>query len=182
MTAGVMEVTVVRARGLKNTELFGKMDPYVVIQYKNEERRSTTGQRKRRTVLSRMQCCICIQGQGGHNPMWNENFKFEVEYKAGGEEQHKLLLKLMDHDTFTHDDHLGQATIYLEELFEEGVENGKAEIHAQKYRVVSSNQTYHGEIEVGVTFTINAGKGSMKGSMSVAHKHENGGHKKESLT
>ncbi|KAL0299180.1 UNVERIFIED_CONTAM: phloem protein 1 [Sesamum radiatum] len=115
MTTGIMEVTVVSAKGLKNTELFG---------------------------------------QGG-SPVWNEKYKFSVEYKAGGEEQHKLLLKLMDRDHFTDDDFLGHATIYLKELFEQGVENGKAELHTQKYRVVSANKTYRGEIQVGVTFTTN---------------------------
>ncbi|KAK4385415.1 phloem protein 1 [Sesamum angolense] len=95
MTTGIMEVTVVSAKGLKNTELFG---------------------------------------QGG-SPVWNEKYKFSVEYKAGDEEQHKLLLKLMDRDRFTDDDFLGHATIYLKGLFEQGVENGKAELHTQKYRV-----------------------------------------------
>lgn len=34
-----------------------------------------------------------------------------------------------------------------------GINEGKAELSTQKYRVVSSNQTYRGEINVGVTFT-----------------------------
>ncbi|KAG8380732.1 hypothetical protein BUALT_Bualt06G0046500 [Buddleja alternifolia] len=65
----------------------------------------------------------------------------------------------MDRDSFTDDDYLGQATwesnfsIYLKELFQRGVEDGKAELATQKYRVVSSDQTYHGEIQVGLTFT-----------------------------
>ncbi|KAL0401347.1 UNVERIFIED_CONTAM: hypothetical protein Slati_4164600, partial [Sesamum latifolium] len=48
-------------------------------------------------------------GQGG-SPVWNEKYKFSVEYKAGDDDQHKLLLKLMDRDNFTDDDYLGQAT------------------------------------------------------------------------
>ncbi|XP_011077215.1 elicitor-responsive protein 1 [Sesamum indicum] len=152
MTTGIMEVTVVGAKGLKNTELFGKMDPYVVIQYKNQEQKTTTG--RRQTSKSFMQCCLCLRGQGGR-PVWNEKYKFSVEYKAGDEEQHKLLLKLMDRDHFTDDDYLGQATIYVKELFEQGVENGKAELRTQKYRVVSTDKTYHGEIQVAVTFTTN---------------------------
>lgn len=46
-------------------------------------------------------------------------------------------------------------SIYVKELFEQGSENGKAELHTQKYRVVSTDKTYHGEIQIGVTFTAN---------------------------
>ncbi|KAI3458691.1 hypothetical protein Pfo_015354 [Paulownia fortunei] len=151
MRSGIMEVTVVGARGLKNTEFFGKIDPYVVIQYKNQEQKSSTGRRK--TSKFRMKCCLCLRGQGSR-PVWNEKFKFKIEY-PDGDEQHKLFIKIMDHDTFTDDDYLGQAIIYLKELFEQGLENGRAELHTQKYRVVSSNKTYHGEIQVGITFTAN---------------------------
>lgn len=61
--------------------------------------------------------------------MWNEQFKFRVDYKlpsegdkcdANGtdtngttkkkEEQQKLIIKIMDRDNFTQDDFLGQAT------------------------------------------------------------------------
>ncbi|PIN01330.1 putative Ca2+-dependent phospholipid-binding protein [Handroanthus impetiginosus] len=152
MATGIMEVTVVGARDLKSTEFFGKIDPYVVIEYKNQEQRSANGRPKSSKCL--LKCCFCLPGQGS-NPEWNEKFKFNVEYKPGADEQHKLILKIMDHDTFTDDDYLGQATIYLKDLFEEGLENGKAELRTQKYRVVSSNKTYHGEIQVGITFAAN---------------------------
>ncbi|KAL8551985.1 hypothetical protein ACS0TY_000876 [Phlomoides rotata] len=174
MTTGIMEVTIVRARDLKNTEFFGKVDPYILIQYKDQEQKSTTGRRK--NLKSRLQCCVCLLGQGGRKPEWNEKFKFMVEYPppqsdTKDEPQQKLLLKIMDHDSFTNDDYIGQATIYVKELFELGIENkkGKSEIPIQKYRVVSSNKTYHGEIQVGITFTVNW----------KTDKQEDGGWKKE---
>lgn len=43
--------------------------------------------------------------------------------------------------------------IYVGDLLALGVENGTAEIHPRKYRVVHTNQTYWGEIQVGLTFT-----------------------------
>ncbi|KAL3656135.1 hypothetical protein CASFOL_000531 [Castilleja foliolosa] len=152
MRTGIMEVTVMGARALKNTEFFGKVDPYVVIQYKNEEQKSLTSGRQKVSKFQ-MPCCFCLGGQGT-SPVWDEKFKFRVEF-PGGDEQHKLLLKIMDHDNITNDDYLGMATIYVKELFEQGMDNGKAELRAQKYRVVSSNQTYQGEIQVGITFTAN---------------------------
>ncbi|XP_028070410.1 elicitor-responsive protein 1 isoform X2 [Camellia sinensis] len=92
-------------------------------------------------------------GQGG-NPVWNEKFTFSVEYPSEEEdERYKLILNIMDKDTFSADDYLGQATIYLEDLLALGVENGNAKLHPLKYSVVSPDQNYCGEIQVGVTFT-----------------------------
>ncbi|XP_073128142.1 16 kDa phloem protein 1-like isoform X2 [Henckelia pumila] len=144
-TNGIMEVTLLQARGLKNTEFFGKIDPYVLIQYKNQELKSQTAGGK----ASKFRAYFWQ----GSNPVWNEKFKFRVEYPIKGNEHHKLILKIMDKDTFmTQDDFVGQATINLKELFAIGVENGMAQLPPQKYRVVSTNKTYHGEIKVGVTF------------------------------
>ncbi|XAR72010.1 hypothetical protein NMG60_11018498 [Bertholletia excelsa] len=134
MVIGIMEVLLVDARGLKNNELFGGIDPYVLIQYKSQERKSSV-----------------IRGQGG-SPAWNEKFSFRVEY-PGGDDQYKLILNIMDKDTFSADDFLGQSTIYLKDLFALGVENGTAELHPRKYSVVTADQSYCGEIQVGVTFT-----------------------------
>ncbi|CAL5322505.1 hypothetical protein CsSME_00000796 [Camellia sinensis var. sinensis] len=137
MTIGIMEVLLVGARGLKNNEFFGGgIDPYVLIQYKSQEHKSSV-----------------IRGQGG-NPVWNEKFTFSVEYPSEEEdERYKLILNIMDKDTFSADDYLGQATIYLEDLLALGVENGNAKLHPLKYSVVSPDQNYCGEIQVGVTFT-----------------------------
>ena len=44
-------------------------------------------------------------------------------------------------------------SIYVEDLMAVGVENGTAELHPRKYSVVRKDQSYCGEIEVGVTFT-----------------------------
>ncbi|KAI3721190.1 hypothetical protein L2E82_32196 [Cichorium intybus] len=135
MTIGVLEVNLVDARGLKGSDFLNKIDPYVLIQYRSQEHKS-----------------LIAKGRGS-NPRWNQKFTFRVEY-PGADDQPKLLLKIMDHDTFSSDDYLGQTTIHLKELFEFGVENGTSELRLQKYRVVDSrSQSYSGDIRVGVTFT-----------------------------
>ena len=50
-------------------------------------------------------------GQGS-NPKWNEKFTFRAEYPGSGSD-YKLILKLMDKDTFSADDYLGQATYVM---------------------------------------------------------------------
>lgn len=44
-------------------------------------------------------------------------------------------------------------SIYVEDLLAVGVEKGASELHPRKYSVVKSDQTFCGEIQVGVTFT-----------------------------
>ncbi|KAI3519925.1 hypothetical protein L1887_09145 [Cichorium endivia] len=135
MTIGVMEVNLVDARGLSKFDFINKIDPYVLIQYRSQEHRSL------------------IAEAHGSNPTWNQKFTFRVEY-PGADDQPKLVLKVMDHDSFSSDDYIGQTTIYLKELLELGVKNGSSELRVQKCRVVDSrSQSYSGDIRVGVTFT-----------------------------
>ncbi|XP_014503012.1 elicitor-responsive protein 1-like [Vigna radiata var. radiata] len=133
MAIGFMEVQLVKAKGLRNTDIFGKMDPYVLIQYNGQEKRSKVA-----------------DGQG-KNPVWNERFIFKVEY-PGSNDQHKLIFKIMDKDLFK-DDFVGEAIIHVGDLLAQGVENGGAKLQTLKYRVVRANKSYCGEIDVGVTFT-----------------------------
>ncbi|RZC78771.1 hypothetical protein C5167_002964 [Papaver somniferum] len=39
--SGLLEIVLVDAQGLPNSDLIGKMDPYVTIQYKNQNLRSS---------------------------------------------------------------------------------------------------------------------------------------------
>ncbi|GLT43849.1 hypothetical protein SLA2020_177790 [Shorea laevis] len=135
MAVGLMEVFLANAKGLQDTDFLGGIDPYVLIQYKGQERKSSAAQDK------------------GSNPTWNEKFTFRVEYPGSGS-QYKLILKIMDKDTFSADDFIGQATIYVEDLLAQGSENGTAELHRTKYSVVNAENSYYGEIEVGVTFIL----------------------------
>ncbi|KAL2317247.1 hypothetical protein Fmac_031123 [Flemingia macrophylla] len=133
MAIGFMEVHLVNAKGLYNADIFGKMDPYVLIQYRGQEQRSG----------------VAI-GQG-KNPTWNEKFMFKVEYPVVSN-QHKLILKIMDKDLYA-DDFVGQAIIHVGDLLAQGVENGGAKLQTLKYRIVGANKSYCGEIEVRITFT-----------------------------
>ncbi|KAK7300716.1 hypothetical protein RJT34_11565 [Clitoria ternatea] len=139
MAIGFMEVQLVKAKGLHNSDIFDNMDPYVLIQYKGQEQRSSVA-----------------SGQG-RNPVWNEKFTFRVEYPGlgSGQRRDKLILKIMDKDILSADDFVGEAIIHVGDLLAQGVENGSegAKLQTLKYRVVRANRSYCGEIDVGVTFT-----------------------------
>ncbi|RWW48710.1 hypothetical protein BHE74_00045196, partial [Ensete ventricosum] len=119
MAKGILEVQLIDAKGLKNTDL------------------------------------IDSGGAGqGSNPSWNETFKFLVNSAAAdNHQQHKITMRVMDHDTFTADDFLGESTIHVGDLITRGMENGTGELPPTKYSVVLSDRSYCGEIRVGVTFT-----------------------------
>ncbi|WOL04780.1 elicitor-responsive protein 1-like isoform X2 [Canna indica] len=134
MGKGILEVNLLDAKGLKKTDLFaGKIDPYVVIEFKGQERKSKTA-----------------RGQGS-NPCWNETFKFLVQ--SAGADNNKITLRIMDHDTFTADDFIGESTIFVSDVIAQGMENGVGEMRPTKHSVVLGDRSYCGEIRVGVTFT-----------------------------
>ncbi|XP_004490894.1 16 kDa phloem protein 1-like [Cicer arietinum] len=135
MAIGLMEVHLVKAKGLNSTCFFGGMeDPYVLIQYEGQEKRSNVAKSR------------------GRNHVWDEKFVFKVE-KHGSSDKHKLIFKIMDKDTFSADDFIGQAIIYVKDLLGESVQNGVAKLPPLKYRVVRADQSYRGEIDVAITFT-----------------------------
>ncbi|KAG2601833.1 hypothetical protein PVAP13_5KG621600 [Panicum virgatum] len=135
MGKGVLEVHLVDARGLSGTDfLAGKIDPYVIVQYRSQE------------------CKSSVARDQGRNPCWNEVFKFQINSSASSA-QHKLILRIMDHDHFSSDDFLGEATIDVTDIISLGAEHGSYHLNAAKHSVVLADSTYHGEIKVGITFT-----------------------------
>ncbi|KAM3352473.1 hypothetical protein ACQJBY_023992 [Aegilops geniculata] len=134
MARGLLEVHLVHAKGLSGTDFLGKVDPYVVVQYRSQERKSTTAR------------------DAGRNPSWNEVFRFQINSSAANV-QEKLFLRIMDHDNLSSDDFLGQATINVTDLISMGMESGASRLNPAKYRVVTADNSYHGEIKIGITFT-----------------------------
>lgn len=123
MPEGTIQVVLVGAKGLENTDFFTNIDPYVLLTCRSQEQRSSVA-----------------SGQGSE-PEWNETFVFTIS-----EATSELVLKIVDHDTLTDDDYLGKASIPLEPLFIEG------NLPTTAYNVVKDEE-YRGEIRVGLSFT-----------------------------
>ncbi|XP_073226936.1 16 kDa phloem protein 2-like [Cicer arietinum] len=121
MPRGTLEVILISAKGLDNMDFLNNIDPYVILTYRTQEHKSTVVK--------------------GSNPRWNESFLFTIS-----DDVCKLNLKLMDKDTFTQDDFLGEAKIHLDPVFYEG------SIPETVYNVVNNNQEYCGEIKVALVF------------------------------
>ncbi|KAG2660155.1 elicitor-responsive protein 3-like [Panicum virgatum] len=123
MVHGTLEVLLVGAKGLENTDYLCNMDPYAILKCRSQEQRSS------------------IAAGKGTNPEWNENFVFTVSDRTTD-----LIIKLMDSDTGTADDFVGEATIPLEAVYSE------RSIPPTIYNVVKGEK-YCGGIKVGLTFT-----------------------------
>ncbi|KAH9289739.1 hypothetical protein KI387_033856, partial [Taxus chinensis] len=121
---GTLEVLLVNAHGLHNSDFLGNMDPYVILKCRTQEHKSKVASRE------------------GNKPEWNETFAFNLS-----EGTSDLIIRIMDKDTFSADDFVGEATIPLEGVFMEGA------IPPSPYNVVLPDKTYCGQIKVGLTFT-----------------------------
>jgi len=98
----------------------GKIDPYVIVQYRSQECKSSVA---RGQLLLQISFFFLLNfppfqsmlmnreriADQGRNPCWNEVFKFQINSSASSA-QHKLILRIMDHDHFSSDDFLGEAT------------------------------------------------------------------------
>ncbi|KAM3343983.1 elicitor-responsive protein 3-like isoform X2 [Capsicum galapagoense] len=142
MSSGTLEVFLENAKGLEEQNWLTSMNPYVVITCRTQEKESG------------------VASGEGSAPEWNETFVFTI---SGDVEE--ITLKIMDKNTFSSDDFVGEATISLHEVLREG------EVSARSYNVVKDEE-YCGEIKLGLTFT--SGSGSHRGS----HDEEYGGRRK----
>lgn len=122
MACGKLEVLLVSAKGLENSDFLSSMDPYVILTCRTQEQKSS------------------VAKDQGSTPEWNETFLFTISGHVP-----ELNLKIMDKDTFSADDFVGEANIPLEPVFEEG------SLPPTAYNVVKDGE-YKGEIRVSLTF------------------------------
>ncbi|GMJ15031.1 hypothetical protein like AT1G63220 [Hibiscus trionum] len=123
MPQGTLQVVLVSAKGLDNTDFLCNMDPYVLFTCRTQEQKSRVA-----------------SGQGSE-PEWNEYFEFNIS-----EGVYELELKIMDSDVGSQDDFVGEVIIPLEPVFEEG------NVPTTAYNVVK-DKNYCGEIRIGLSFT-----------------------------
>lgn len=90
MTSGKLTIHILEAKLTRDTETFGKMDPYVVINTRQQRIRTKTMQ------------------NAGKNPKWSNEF-FVIDVKYIGDDMH---LEVFDEDVVD-SDLIGEATIKL---------------------------------------------------------------------
>ncbi|XP_051145195.1 elicitor-responsive protein 3 [Andrographis paniculata] len=123
MPQGTLEVVLISAKGLEDSDFLSGMDPYAILTCRTQEKKSS------------------VASGDGSNPEWNETFLFSITEGVG-----ELHIKLMDKDTFTADDFVGEVRISLDSVFDQ------EDIPPTSYSVVK-DEHYCGEIKVGLKFT-----------------------------
>ena len=108
-------MTVIEARLTRDTETFGKMDPYVKI---------STRQQNFKTA---------VKNGAGKTPMWNQTFNIDVKYIGDD-----MTVQVYDEDPGS-DDIIGEATMKLSALC---VNGGIDEWFQIAYRGKSSGQLH----------------------------------------
>ncbi len=106
MVPGIITVELVSASLTINTEMFGKMDPYVTVVY------NTVSQPNKKTVKTK------VHKSGGQTPQWNEKFEFLVESMDDN-----IIFTVFDKDMFF-DDLVGNVIMKVGALVSKSVNAG----------------------------------------------------------
>ncbi|WZZ85950.1 hypothetical protein YC2023_114529 [Brassica napus] len=125
MPHGTLEVVLVSAKGLEDSDFLNSMDPYVLLTCRTQDQKSNVA-----------------SGQGT-TPEWNETFIFNSRVRLLTARCSRCGKK--KHDVGTEDDPLGEATISLEAVFLEG------DIPPSAYNVVKDEE-FKGEIWIALSF------------------------------
>lgn len=121
---GVLEVLLLEAHGLLDTDIFaGKSDPYAVVYCHKDIQKSH----------------VII---GTSDPVWNETFRFNVDSDVL-----EILIKLFDKDNWKADDPLGNVVVPLHKAFSTG------QVPPTRYKVLGPKGQPQGEISVELKFT-----------------------------
>jgi Ca2+-dependent lipid-binding protein len=92
MTSGKLRINIIEASLKRDTETFGKMDPYVIINTRNQRIRTKTANNQ------------------GKKPKWNEAVDIDVKYVGDD-----LYIQIFDEDV-TSSDLVGESQVKISSL------------------------------------------------------------------
>jgi Ca2+-dependent lipid-binding protein len=121
--AGVLKISVLSGRNLKDKDLFGNNDPYVkvkLLQYGFQTK---------------------VKSGAGADPVWEETFSMELDGKSSDA---SVEFKCYDEDTL-HDDKIGSTLVKLTDL----VAKPGAEVW---YTITGKSGKSHGELGIAATY------------------------------
>ncbi|KAM3287469.1 elicitor-responsive protein 3 [Capsicum chacoense] len=134
MKGGHLEVFVVSARGISHSNIIGNPSYYVIVECGSQSYRTTISSGNSKEIL------------------WNQKFKFDLPTNKL-EEFMYLKLKIIDEKFFTDGGFAGETIINLKGIIMEGNEKRFIEVLPVAHNVVLEDDTYKGQIKVGLRFT-----------------------------
>ncbi|KDP28627.1 hypothetical protein JCGZ_14398 [Jatropha curcas] len=136
MKRGILEVLLVHAQGITRTNLVGTPAYYVITQCGNKVHKSK------------------VSSGIDEATRWNEKFRFEFPLLDWKHLTH-LKLRIMDKEFFADGGFVGETIIYLGGIIAEGIDKGHLEVEPAPYNVVLEDDSYRGEIKIGLKFITN---------------------------
>ena len=97
-SVGTLHLTIVRAELTRDTELFGKMSPYVALAHRENKVKTD------------------IKMKAGKNPVFQETWELDVKYLGD-----ELQIGVWDHEPIGKDDHIGSVTIKMAAICVDGL-------------------------------------------------------------
>ncbi|GAB4859034.1 hypothetical protein Ancab_010502 [Ancistrocladus abbreviatus] len=131
-----LEITVISATDLKNVNLIGKMDVYVVVYLSGEPRR------KQKTPVDK---------DGGTSPEWKYTLRFTVD-EAVAQYGWMLIFQLKHEHSLGADKDLGEVDVPVKELFG-GAANSKGAAQFVTYQVKRPSGKPKGELRLSYKLT-----------------------------
>jgi len=108
MPKGRLTITALRASGLKNSQTFGKQDPYLDVRVGRINYRG-------KTITD-----------GGVNPVFNQKYEFAIT------DEDKAIIAVWNSNSINSDDHLGDVSFSLDPVFQAGHQDVTGQVVTQK--------------------------------------------------
>ncbi|KAA8516048.1 hypothetical protein F0562_019227 [Nyssa sinensis] len=101
------------------------------------------------------QVCRSKTSAGHHHEIrWNQKFSFEFPLSEWDKLTH-LKFRILDEEYFTDGGFVGETIIYIEGIIVEANDNGYIKLRPVPYNVVLEDDTYQGELKIGLKFITN---------------------------
>ncbi|XP_074278960.1 uncharacterized protein LOC141602840 [Silene latifolia] len=147
MGVKTLELTLISAKDLKNVNLIGKMDVYVVVHLSDQPKS------KQKTP---------VHQDGGTHPSWNYTMRFAVDEADAAKPGKFVVFQLKHEHTFGADKDLGEVMVPVRELFD-SVGKDPTAPQFLTYQVKTSSGKAKGELKFSFKFidvAQNAGYGA----------------------
>ncbi|XP_020550652.1 elicitor-responsive protein 3 [Sesamum indicum] len=136
MKGAVLEVLLVSAEGIDHRNIVGTPTYHVI-------------------VLCGTQVCRSKTSSGNPDKIyWNEKFTFELPPSELENLSH-LKLRIVNEEYFTDGEFVGETIIFLKGIIVESNYKGLVELNPAPFNVVLEDDTYKGQITVGLKFIPN---------------------------
>ncbi|KAL6569507.1 hypothetical protein OROMI_014021 [Orobanche minor] len=136
MEGGILEVLLVCAKGIDHTRILGHPGFHVIVECGTQMCRSKTSSGSLDKIY------------------WNEKFTFEIP-ASELETLNHLKLKIVNEKYFSDGKFVGETLIFIKGVIVEGNRIGLIELKPAPFNVVLEDDTYKGQITIGLKFIPN---------------------------